>query len=355
MTASSVPRGVLEAVIADARRHARHRRLRAVLVGLIVLLVLLLGATVGARLAGRGTPTTAAPSATPSPLAQNGPITILAGSTGPTAGWYGVSRIGSDRRLHPFIRCPRHAKWCGEPESIAWTARGDRLAISVTSFALPNPYDGLHVIDTRTHADTQIRSCNDPPGECDWFDLAWAPDSRTIAYVSSGNIVLVDADGSHRRLLRTPPGRTSSPAWSPDGRSIAFSDAVDGVRSIYRVDIDGRRLRLLARHATGPAWSRSGVLAYHTDCGVQLMTGRGTPIRPHSARPCGAIGPAHLGAPAWSPDGKRLAATLSRRRPDSARGTYVMDADGTHVTHLTPATLSVVIGGRPRVAWQPVR
>lgn len=354
MTVSSVPSGVLEAVIADARRRARARRIRNLT---ILLFALLLATAVATRLAGRGSPTTAAgPPAVSSAIAHNGAIAILANpAAGSSDGWYGVSRLGVDAKLHPFIRCPRHGKWCGETESIAWTARGDRLALSVTSFAFANPYNGLHVIDMRTQTDTQIRSCNDPPGECDWFDLAWAPDARKIAYVSSGNIVLVDANGSDRRLLSTPPGRKSSPAWSPDGRSIAFADDVDGVRSIYRVDLDGRGLRLLARHAMAPAWSRSGLIAYHTDCGVQLMTGDGKPIVPRPARPCGAIGLPHLATPVWSPDGKQIAATLSRRRPDPSRGAYVMNADGTHVIRVTPATLSVFVGGRPRVAWQPVR
>jgi hypothetical protein len=165
MAVSSVSRGVLEAVIADARRRARYRRLRNTS---MALLVVVLAAGLASQLAGHRTPATAAaPAAVASPIAHNGAIAILTGAQGPAAGWYGVSRIGTDGKLHPFIRCPRDAKWCGEPESIAWTARGDRLAISVTSFALPNPYNGLHVIDSRTHVDTQIRSCNEPPGECD--------------------------------------------------------------------------------------------------------------------------------------------------------------------------------------------
>jgi sugar lactone lactonase YvrE len=351
MTVSRAAGEVLGAVIDDARRHARFRRRRN---GAIVVVTLLLAIVVIAHFRSGGSPHPAASASVPSSArVHNGAIAILGGGTGPTDGWYGVSRIGADGSLHPFVRCPHHAKWCGEPESLAWTARGDRLALSVTSFGSANPYNGLHVIDMRSRTDTQIRTCNDPPGECDWFDLAWSPDAKTIAYVSSGNIILVDADGSHRRLLPTPAGRKSAPAWSPDGRAIAFADELDRARVIYRVDIDGSHLRLLARHATAPAWSRSGVIAYHTDCGIQLMTGNGKPVRPRGARACGAIGLAHLATPVWSPDGTRIAATLSRRRPNPTRGTYLMNADGTHVTRLTTATLSVFIGAKPRVAWQP--
>jgi hypothetical protein len=346
---------VLEAVIADARRRARRRRLRNVAVGSVALT---LAATLATYQRVRGSQPTAARVSSPvAPGApRSGALTILAGSTTePTQGWYGISRIGTDGQLHPIVRCPGRSKWCGEPESIAWSPRGDRLALSVTSFAFPNPYNGLHVIDMRTRRDTQVRSCNVPAGECDWFDLAWAPDGATIAYVSSGNIILVDADGSHRRPLVAPRGRKSSPAWSPNGHAIAFADEIDGVSSIYRVDGDGSHLKLLTRHATAPAWSRSGTIAYHTDCGVQLMTGNGVPIVPTTARSCGAIGPPHLAAPVWSPDGRRIAATLSRRRPDRSRGTFVMNADGTGAVRVTSATLSVFIGNRPRIAWRPSR
>lgn len=207
---SSAPNEVLEAVIADARRRARYRRIRNLTIALFVVLLAAIAA-VAAQLAGRGSPTSAAgPPAVASEIVHNGAIAILANpATGSSDGWYGVSRLGVDGKLHPFIPCPGHAKWGGEPESIAWTASGGRLALSVTSFGFSNPYNGLHVIDMRSRTDTQIRNCNDPPGECDWFDLAWAPDARTIAYVSSGNIVLVNAGGSHRRLLSTPPGRKS--------------------------------------------------------------------------------------------------------------------------------------------------
>jgi WD40 repeat protein len=293
---------------------------------------------------------------------HNGPMAILAVPAKPKPGWYGVSRIDVHGDLKPFIRCPGHAKWCGETESIAWAPRGDRLALSVASFGLRNPYNGIHVIDMRTHRDTRIRAPDAPPGEKDWFDLAWSPDGRTLAYVpsglshvSSGTIVLVDADGGNRRVLPAPRGHKSSPTWSPDGRSIAFDNRVNGVSSIYRVNLDGGGLRLLARHASAPAWSRRAVIAYHSACGIKLMDGDGTPIVPAAARPCGAIGLPHLAAPVWSPDGKKIAATLSLRMPDQTRGTYVMDANGTNLWRATPATLAVFVGQRPRVAWQPIR
>ena len=360
MSASTAAPDVLEAAIADARRHARRRRARNVALAFALLAAT---AAIAVTLIERGPALRASAAPAVPPVAKhNGLLTILTAEPSARAGWYGISRIGIDGRLHPFIHCPNRAKWCGEPESIAWTAQGDRLALSVASFALRNAYNGIHVIDTRTHRDTQIRTRGDPPGETDWFDLAWSPDGRTLAYipsglshVSSGTIVLVDANGGHRHVLPAPRGRKSSPTWSPDGTQIAFADDVDGHHFIYRVDRDGRNLRLLTDHGSAPAWSRTNLIAYHTDCGIRLMHPDGAAVVPPTARPCGAIGLPRLANPVWSPDGTQIAATLSLRRPDPTRGTYVMQHDGTHVHRVTPATLSVFVGQRPRVAWQPVR
>src|SRR4051812_8931687 len=105
MTMSSVASDVLEAVIADARRHMRLRRLRA---GAIVLLLLVLAAAVIADVRSRASQAQSAGISVAAPAtARNGPIAILAGATGSTDGWYGVSRIGTDGKLHPLVPCPR--------------------------------------------------------------------------------------------------------------------------------------------------------------------------------------------------------------------------------------------------------
>ena len=43
-----------------------------------------------------------------------------------------------------------------------------------------------------------------------------------------GDIYVTNADGSGRQRLTTNPGPDSDPAWSPDGRKIAFVSGRDG-------------------------------------------------------------------------------------------------------------------------------
>ncbi len=59
-------------------------------------------------------------------------------------------------------------------------------------------------------------------------DPAWSPDGRQIAFTSSGEtplpgLFVMNADGSGRRRLTFPDGADASPTWSPDGRWIAVA------------------------------------------------------------------------------------------------------------------------------------
>jgi TolB protein len=65
-------------------------------------------------------------------------------------------------------------------------------------------------------------------------------------------IAVVNADGTGRRTL-TPQGLDFHPAWSPDGRRIAFAREA----TLYLMDADGSHLRRLTRPDAidgSPAW-----------------------------------------------------------------------------------------------------
>ena len=82
---------------------------------------------------------------------------------------------------------------------------------------------------------------------------AWSPDGRQVAYVGyqhgSPEIYVRDLQtGSVRRLV-DQPGVNGSPAWSPDGKSLALCLSIGGNRDIYVIDLDTGASRRLTDDA----------------------------------------------------------------------------------------------------------
>ena len=360
ITATPQPRrSLLRAVIEDARKHARRRRIRYALLGLVVASA---GAALyfpfrhgdggGAASAAKGLQRI---DVVPGfPLRRNGALTIMdvnanAKHEGP-AGWYGISTVDKFGRLHKLARCSVHLRFCGEVESIDWSPDGRSLAFAVTSMSTKSPLNGIHVLDLRTGRDVQILKAGQH-GEYDWPSLDWSPDGKRLAYAANGGIAVINADGSSRELLRSPKDRFDrAPSWSPDGAWIAFaSSGPQEYPGIWAMRADGSQRRQLVRFGAAPAWSPDGSrIAFHaTRAQIEFVSPNGKLLSPRppfrAGTPIGINGP-----PVWSPDGKKIA--MSTRR----YGTYVMNADGTGLERLTPHAVGVSIGQPPRPAWRPV-
>ncbi|WP_296697390.1 Tol-Pal system beta propeller repeat protein TolB [Thiocapsa sp. UBA6158] len=94
---------------------------------------------------------------------------------------------------------------------------------------------------------------------------AWSPDGRRVAYVSFENkraaIYVQELASGRRELVASHPGINGSPAFSPDGRKLAMTLSKDGNPDIYVLDLTSRELVRLTDHFaidTEPSWSPDG-------------------------------------------------------------------------------------------------
>jgi dipeptidyl aminopeptidase/acylaminoacyl peptidase len=124
---------------------------------------------------------------------------------------------------------------------------------------------------------------------------AWSPDGRHIAFQGASptgdlDIFVANPDGSGRTEVTFSTGADIDPAWSPDGTKIAFESTRDGNTDVFVIGADGSNERQLTSS------------------------------------------PSFDGDPTWSADGTKIAFTSER---DGNKELYVMNADGSGQTRLT--------------------
>jgi len=100
---------------------------------------------------------------------------------------------------------------------------------------------------------------------------AWSPDGQSLAYVSfetrKATVWLHDLASGKRRLVANFSGSNSGPAFSPDGRSLALVLTRDGNSEIYVMDLETEKLRRLTFDPsidTEPVFSPDGASIYFT-------------------------------------------------------------------------------------------
>jgi TolB protein len=121
---------------------------------------------------------------------------------------------------------------------------------------------------------------------------AWSPDGRKIAYVSfeSGNssVYVQDLGTGSRQVVSNSKGINSAPAFSPDGSRLALSLSKGGNPDIYVMDLGSRQTTQVTRHFaidTEPTWAPDGQTLYFTSDRsgkpqiYQVSPGGGEPTR----------------------------------------------------------------------------
>ena len=94
---------------------------------------------------------------------------------------------------------------------------------------------------------------------------AWSPNGESIAYTSFFNgppgLYLADLGSGRKRPIITSGSLNISPSFAPDGRRIAFARSVDGNIEIFTSDLEGGGMHRLTNSSgidTNPSWSPKG-------------------------------------------------------------------------------------------------
>jgi len=224
--------------------------------------------------------------------------------------------------------------------------------------------DGSHL--TRIAYDPPGKGCittgSRPAGGICRSVPTWSPDGKRIAFQCQvqpsrsdpgySRVCLMNADGAGiTELPQTPPRGLSdtAPAWSPDGKRIAFGRGVGDQQSVFVMDADGGDVHQLTPwvlRGGQPDWSPDGkrIVFYSnrdgaTDVSANLFTVSpdGSDLRQLTHAHGGRV--QHLSA-SYSPDGKWIA--FGRTPGTGAAGNadvYVMRSDGTHVRDVTRSAI----------------
>ncbi|MCO5973593.1 serine hydrolase [Actinoallomurus soli] len=122
---------------------------------------------------------------------------------------------------------------------------------------------------------------------------AWSPDGRRLAFLRDGQVAVLDAAGGEPEQVTDLPLGAGAPRWSPDGRRLAFTAPVDPTGGARGPMVsDGLDYQADGQGFRGPVRRQLHVLDLDGRKVRQLTDG------PESA-----------GTPAWSPDGIALAFT----------------------------------------------
>lgn len=166
--------------------------------------------------------------------------------------------LSDNRRTHVWlteVERPQPQQLTSGPfydHAVTFSPRGDEIAFLSNHEPDPdsNNNSDIFAVDFggQTRQITQTKGCE--------YDPAWSPDGRSIAYTATRrDITTIDsvaedahlwvipaAGGAARELATDQDRRVRDPRWSPDGRSIFYLAGDRGYTTIFKINAEGGRV-----------------------------------------------------------------------------------------------------------------
>lgn len=229
-----------------------------------------------------------------------------------------------------------------------WSPDGRYLAAADKT----TPDEPFRIVLIEVVTGHKIQFSNPPPGSVGDSNPAFSPDGRNIAFIrgaSSGvdDIWIKSVAGGEARRVTTDKRFIISLAWSADGANILFSSNRAGNHSLWRVPAGGgvpERVASVGDNASDPVFSRDGKsMAYslfYMDTNIwklDVQTGARRRVITSTQQDT---------SPQFSPDGKRIAFRTTRSGTNEI---WLANVDGSSPQQLTSFGNSLT--GTPR--WSP--
>ena len=168
-----------------------------------------------------------------------------------------------------------------------------------------------------------------------------SPTGARAVFEARGEIITVPAEkGDPRNLTNTPGVMERDPAWSPDGKWIAYFSDESGEYALHIRDQKGdgevRKISLPATFYYSPVWSPDSKKIAFYDKKLQLWyleTDKGSSVKPVKIdkNPDGLNN--DVMTPVWSPDSKWI--TYARQLDNHLRGIFVYSLETAKANQLT--------------------
>ncbi len=222
----------------------------------------------------------------------------------------------------------------------SWSPDGRYLAVSALSTREKRP--SITLVSLQDSSTLLVTS--PPPEYSDWCP-AFSPDGKSIAFLrSSGpgfvdDLYVVPAIGGEPKRLTSDKRAIEGPlAWTPDGREIIFSSERGGLSSLWRIPAYGgspRRVEGVGTSTSAPAIASIGHRLAYTSTAMKINLWK---VRLSDASH--VLGPPRLilasngyvGLPSFSPDGQKVAFESSQ---SGYREIWTSGSDGSNPAQLT--------------------